>query len=117
MVRRVIDSALFHERRNVPDGFLEAFLIRGGGAQVDDSLKKHGWNGVGPITTSVLTFDALSGAVRGHRYETRGTLPDVRFMARDLWPEARARVAVNIRISNLSTLNWMKVGEYGNFTT
>ena len=84
---------------------------------MDDCLKRHGWNGTGPIATSVITFDSLSGALRGQRFETRGTLPDIRFMAKDLWPDARARVSVVLKFANLSILNWAQLGDYRNITT
>ena len=64
---------------------MRSLLIRGSGIQVDDTLRRFGWDGTTPVVTTVFTIDGDSGKVKGARYESRGQGPEVKFSAADLW--------------------------------
>ena len=63
---------------------MRSLMIRGSGIQVDDCLRRFGWNGDQAVLTTIMTLNAESGTVAGVRFESRGQGPKVAFKARDL---------------------------------
>ena len=84
MVRQTIASPMFTNRAALSPLMMGRLLVRGGGIQVDDALKRHGWDGKTPVATTVATLETGTGVIRGLRYETRGSLDPVKFQAKDL---------------------------------
>ena len=117
MVRQSISSPLFSGRAPLPNRLMSKLLVRGGGSQVDEALKKHRWNGSSASKTTVATIEIGTGRIRGVRYETRGSLRDVKFQAKDLWKDAEPGITVCLRFDNLGLLNWVGAGEARNQTT
>ena len=68
-----------------------------------------------PVLTTVVTTDLDFGMIRGVRFETRGTGPNVKFSAAKLW-ETSEDVDICIRILDLSKLTWLKEGVCRNQT-
>ena len=117
MVRQLISSPLFSSRGLMSPQFMATLLVRGGGTRVDEALKKHGWNGVAPVITTVLTAEVTTGTIRGVRFETRGALEEIKFQANDLWVNSEVGITCTIKFTNLGILNWGTVGECRNQTT
>ena len=95
---------------------MKKLMVRGGGIQVNDTLERMGWNGNTGVVTTVMSVDDSSGVVRGVRFETRGTGPEVKFKARDLWSNTDCDVSVTIKLNDLSRLTWLTEGERRNQT-
>ena len=92
MVRQVIVSPLLEKRGPLSPNIWRKLLIRGGGAQVDEALKRNGWNGVKPVLTTVITSEVTTGVIRGVRFEAKGKLDDVKVQASDLWTDAETGI-------------------------
>ena len=116
VVKQTIASNFFSNRGHLSSNLMGKLLVRGGGVQVDDALRRFGWISPEPVITSVATIDIDSGAVRGFRFETRGSLPEVKFKAGDLWPEARQGLMVSFNLSDMSILDWLNEGDTRNQT-
>ena len=114
MVRQIINSPIFSNRTGMSANLMSKLVVRGGGAKVDEALKRFGWNGTSPVIFTVLTAEIATGSIRGARFETRGGLDDIKFLATDLWQGSEAGISVTIRFPNLSILNWNATGKYRN---
>jgi hypothetical protein len=111
MVRQLIASPLFLRRGPLSPLLCGRLLVRGGGTQVYDALKRTGWDGKEPIAATVVTVDPADGTIRGLRHETRGSLEGIKFNAKDLFAEADAGITVNMRFPDLATLTWISTGD------
>ena len=95
---------------------LRNLLVRGGGIQVNDCLKRWGWTGRDPAITTVFTLEANSGSILGLRYESRGPGPEITFKASELWQDADKEVSMTIKVTDLAKLRWVSVGSSRNQT-
>ena len=93
---------------------MSKLVVRGGGALVDEALKRNGWNGTSPVISVVATAELTTGTIRGMRYETRGSLPEVKFEASDLWDTAERGITVLLNFDNLGVLSWVTTRECRN---
>ena len=60
-------------------------MVRGGGLQLEDSLRRLGWDGTGAVATTIAKVNVETGMVNGIRFETRGVGPQITFNGKDLW--------------------------------
>ena len=67
MVRMVIASERFRQRGPLTKPTLASLHVRGAGVQVDNALGRKGWDGEGPVVTTVLKVDPNNAGVRGTR--------------------------------------------------
>ena len=111
MVRQVVSSPLFANRGRLSPLLMGRLLVRGGGVQIDDALKRHGWDGKEPVVTSVATIKVGTGVVRGMRFKMRGGLDPIKFPAKDLWVGARPDVNVALQFDNLGSLTWLNTSQ------
>ena len=116
-MKQTISSPFFKSRNKLSPIMMRSLLVRGGGIQVDDALRRYGWTSPEPVVTTVMTSDPDSGAIRGVRFETRGATPEIKFKAEELWTEAQKGVQVALKFDDLSTLNWLSQGPNRNQTT
>ena len=116
-MRQTISSPFFNSKSKLSPTMMRSLLVRGGGVQVDDALRRFGWTSPEPVVTTVMTSDPDSGTIRGVRYETRGATPEIKFKAEELWPTAEKGVQVTLKFDDLSTLNWLSQGPTRNQTT
>ena len=116
-MRQTISSPFFNSKSKLSPTMMRSLLVRGGGIQVDDALRRFGWTSPEPVATTVMTCDPDSGSIRGVRYETRGATPEIKFKAEELWTTAEKGVQVTLKFNDLSTLNWLSQGPTRNQTT
>ena len=57
MVRQMITSPLFTNRAGLYPLLMGQLLVRGGGIQVDDALKRHGWDGKTAVAITIVTLE------------------------------------------------------------
>ena len=88
--------------------------MRGRGIQVDDTLRRFGWDGTGAVATPILTINPESGVVVGARFETRGRGPQVKFRASELWNDVTEDALVTLNFPDLSRLEWRQAGDSRN---
>ena len=93
---------------------MRSLLIRGSGIQIDDTLRRYGWNGSTPVVSTVLSTEGETGRIKGVRYESRGKGPEIKFSAADLWDGANAEVTVAVTFDDLSKVEWKAEGEFRN---
>ena len=117
MVRQMINSALFSNRNTLSANLMSKLVVRGGGAKVDEALKRFGWDGSSPVISTILTTNIATGVIRGAWFETMGKLEDIKFQAGDLWLGAESGISARISFPNLGILNWNTVDEIRNQTT
>ena len=109
--KQVISSPFFSSRNRISPVLLRSLLVRGRGIQVDDLLRRFGWNGASAAATPVLTLDPDSGKITGARFETRGKGPEeVKFRASELWGNVPEDALVTLKFPDLSKLEWREVG-------
>ena len=108
-------SPLFSSKGKLSPNLMRSLIMRGGGLMINDCLQRFGWLEMDPVLTTMVATDLDFGMIRGVRFETRGTGPNVKFSAAELW-ETTEDVAVTIKISNLSKLTWVREGDCRNQT-
>ena len=104
-MRQTISSPFFNSKSKLSPTMMRSLLVRGGGVQVDDALRRFGWTSPEPVVTTVMTADPNSGAIRGVRYKTRGATPEIMFKAEEQWGDSEMGFQVALKFDNLSTLN------------
>ena len=114
--KQVIASPHFVNRGKMSPTLMRSLMIRGSGIQVDDSLRRFGWNGSSAVLTTVMTVNVEAGTIAGVRFESRGQGPEVNFKAKDLWSQADADVTVNLKI-DLNNVKWRSEGRTRNQST
>ena len=114
--KQVISSPLFAKRRKLSPTLMRTLLIRGGGINVDDCLRRFGWDGIGATITTVMNINVEAGTVSGVRFESRGQGPNVTFRAKDLWRTAEDGISVTLKLHDLSELEWNSEGRVRNQT-
>ena len=115
--KQVIASPFFSSRGRISPVLLRSLLVRGRGIQVDDLLRRNGWDGTTAAAAPVLTLDPDSGRITGARFETRGRGPqEVRFKASELWGEMPEDALVTLKFPDLSRLEWRGEGPARNQT-
>ena len=114
--RTLITSPLFSTKGKLSPTLKQNLLVRGGGVMVNDLLKRFGVAEGSPVVATVVTLDPGTGAIKGMRYETRGKGPEVCFKAGELWPDVAENIQMKIKLSDLSVLRWLTVGERRNQT-
>ena len=113
VAKQTIVSPLFNTRTRLSQVMLRSLLVRGSGIQVDDSLRRFGWDGAQAAATTVMTIDEDSGTVSGVRLEMRGKGPEVKFKAKDLWIDAEVDIMVTLQFDDLSKVTWITGGQTG----
>ena len=108
--RQVISSPFFSSRSRISPTLLRSLLVRGSGIQIDDTLRRLGWDGSSAVATPVLTVGVELGRVSGARFETRGHGPEVKFNAADLWEGVTTGVLVTVKLDNMSMVQWRSEG-------
>ena len=114
VARQVISSEFFASRSKISPRLMRSLLIRGRGVQVEDCLRRFGWDGLGAVVTPILTVNPESGMVIGARFDTRGKGPEVKFRASELWGEVEEDAVVTLKFPDLSKIIWRGDGEFRN---
>ena len=112
--KQVIASSLFSKRGQMSPSLMRSLMVRGSAIQVDDSLRRFGWDGTKGVITSVCNVEGLAGTVTGMRFESRGRGPEVTFKAKDLWRGADGDISVTLNFDNLSQVKWRTCGSSRN---
>ena len=115
--RQTIVSPLFRNQGKLSPLMMKKLTIRGGGIQLDDCLQRFGWSPNKGVATTVMTIDEDSGAVKGVRFECRGQGPQIKFKAKELWANVNEDITVVIKVSDLSRLPFLTVGDRRNQTS
>ena len=116
VAKQLIASPFFSSRSRISTVLVRNLLVRGRGLQVNDALRRHGWDGTSAAATPVMTVDSESGMVTGARFETRGAGPTIKFKARELWGVSVEDAVVTIKFPDLSKLEWKGDGPTRNQT-
>lgn len=106
VARQTVVSPMFARRGKLSPAMLSRLMVRGGGANIDDALRRFGWTFPEPVLTTVATVAIESGVITAMRFESRGELPLIRFRAEDLWVGAEQNIGVSIKVTDLSVLAW-----------
>ena len=114
VARQVISSEFFASRSKISPRLMRSLLIRGRGVQVEDCLRRFGWDGLGAVVTPILTVNPESGMVIGARFDTRGKGPEVKFRASELWSEVEEDAVVTLMFPDLFKIIWRGEGEFRN---
>ena len=112
--RQMIVSPVFKARGKLSVSMMRNLLVRGGGIQVSDTLQRFGWGGEEPVVATVVTLEPDSGRIRGLRYVTKGKGPEIKFKAKELWPNISEDITVKIKLTDLAIINWSTEGEKRN---
>ena len=99
VTRQTISSDFFASRGRISPVLLRSLLVRGRGVQVDDTLRRFGWDGVSAMVTPIMSVDPESGVVTGARLNMRGRGPEVKFRAKELWGRFNQRCPCHDQVS------------------
>ena len=110
----MIASSLFSKRGKMSPSLMRSLMVRGSGIQVDDCLRRFGWDGAEGVIATVCNINSDTGTVTGVRFESRGKGPEVTFRAKDLWKGADDDISVKLSFSDLSQVKWKAQGSSRN---
>ena len=109
----MIASSLFSKRGKMSPSLMRSLMVRGSGIQVDDCLRRFGWDGAEGVIATMCNINSKTGTVTGVRFKRRGKGWEINLWAKDLWKGADDDLSVRLSFSNLSQVKWKLRGVPG----
>ena len=96
MPEKEIEDELFKVRGQISGDTLAQLHIRGANTNVNDALRRNGWNGEALVAVPVVTTEQRTGKVLGSRWEIRGCLAKYSLKASSVWGEALKTISLHL---------------------